>query len=77
MSGDQLVPEKWLSPRSVTDLVLETGCSRTTINDEIKRGEIPGGASRENNKPRGKVILQQIGLDYLKGKSGKDKNDRR
>jgi hypothetical protein len=71
------VPEEWLSPLSVADLAKETRCSRTTINDEVRNGSIPGGALRENNKPRGHVILQQIGLDYLKRKSGKDKKDRR
>jgi hypothetical protein len=70
---DQPVPEIWLSPRSVADLVLETGCSRTTINSDIRDGTIPGGAKRENNRPRGNVILQQTGLDYLKRKGGKDK----
>lgn len=69
----QPVAEKWLSPRSVAELAKETGCSRTTINDEVRTGQIPGGAFRENNKPRGNVILQQTGLDYLKRKSGKDK----
>jgi hypothetical protein len=75
-SGQQ-VPAIWLSPRSVADLVQETGCSQTTINADVKRGNIPGGALRENNKPRGNVILQQTGLDYLKRKSGKDKKDQR
>ena len=74
---DQQVPEKWLSPRSVAGLVKETGCSRTTINSDVKNGNIPGGALRENNKPRGNVILQQNGLDYLKRKGGKDKKDQR
>ena len=58
------------------DLAQETGCSRTKINREVKDGNIPGGALRENNKPRGNVILQQTGLDYLKRKGGKDKKDR-
>ena len=71
-SGQQ-VPAIWLSPRRVADLVQETGCSQTTINDDVKHGNIPGGALRENNKPRGNVILQQTGLDYLKRKGGKDK----
>ena len=70
---DPPVPENWLSPRSVADLMQETGCSRTTINDEVKNGNIPGGASRENNNSRGDVILQQAGLDYLKRKGRKDK----
>ena len=65
--------EEWLLPRSVTALVQETGCSQTTINDDVKNGSIPGGAFRENNKPRGAVILKQTGLDYLKRKGGKDK----
>ena len=70
---DPPVPENWLSPRSVADLMQETGCSRTTINDEVKNGNIPGGASRENNNSRVDVILQQAGLDYLKRKGRKDK----
>ena len=70
---DPPVPENWLSPRSVADLMQETGCSRTTINEEVKNGNIPDGAKRENNKPRGNVILQQAGLDYLKRKGRKDK----
>ena len=70
---DPPVPENWLSPRSVADLMQETGCSRTTIKDEVKNGNIPGAASRENNNSRGDVILQQAGLDYLKRKGRKDK----
>ncbi len=74
---NQPAAEKWLSPRSVTELMKETGCGRTTINVEVKNGNIPGGASRENNKSRGNVILKQTGLDYLKKKGGNDKKDRR
>lgn len=73
---DEHVPKKWLSPRRVKDLAHETGCSPTTINAEVRNGDIPGGAVRENNKPRGNVILQQTGLDYLKRKGGKYKKDR-
>ena len=73
----QKAGDEWLPPRTVAELAQETGCSRTTINDEVKNGDIPGGAFRENNRPRGNVILQRIGLDYLKRKGGKDKQERR
>ncbi|APZ96935.1 hypothetical protein [Fuerstiella marisgermanici] len=59
----------WLPARSVTALMKDTGCSRTTINDEIRNGTIPGGASRENNSPRGNVLLTAAGLEYLKRKA--------
>lgn len=76
-NSGQHVSENWLEPRCVRDLARETGCSRTTINAEVKNGTIPGGARRENGNPRGDVILQQIGLDYLKRKGGRANDDRR
>ena len=68
---------KWLPPQSVTRLIKETGCSRTTINDELRSGSIPGGSERESNKPRGDVIITAIGLQYLKRKGGKSEQDQR
>lgn len=70
------VPE-WLPPQSVTRLIKETGCSRTTINHELRYGSIPGGSKRESNKPRGHVIITAIGLQYLKRKGGKSERDQR
>lgn len=63
---------KRLGPMSVLALTKLTGLSRTTLNDELKNGNIPGGAERENGKPRGHVILTDEGLDYLKRKGDKN-----